>query len=275
MVLTGLIPNIFTFLSVYFNINAKLTDITWANIIPNNMPNIKRAMLKLSGELFEDENDHISFERYEYVAEQLVRIQKETGLQLAVVVGGGNIFRGRQANENVDHNEADSMGMMATIINGIGLREALVRNGAVETRLMTSISIPQIAEPYIRTKGRYHLNCNRLVIIAGGLGMPNFSTDSAVAQYADELQCELIFKASTVDGVYDCDPKQNNEAKKYSKLSYQQALDQRLNVMDRTAFAMCEKSNIPIFVFDINDLHRLTDIINGDYSFGTLINGNK
>jgi uridylate kinase len=235
------------------------------------MPIIKRAILKLSGELFQYKNEHISFMQYEYVAKQLIDIQKQTKIQLAIVVGGGNIFRGRQANNSVDHNEADSMGMMATIINGIGLREALIRNGAVTTRLMTSINIHQIAEPYIRTKGRHHLKNDRLVIIAGGLGMPNFSTDSAVAQFASELQSEIIFKASTIDGVYDSDPKINKKAKKYSELTYQQTLDQRLNVMDRTAFAMCEKSEIPIFVFDISDLHRLINIIKGDYSFGTLI----
>ena len=103
--------------------------------------------------------------------------------------------------------------------------------------------------------------------------MPNFSTDSAVAQFADELQCEIIFKASTTDGVYDSDPRKNNNAKKYSELTYQDALDQRLEVMDRTAFAMCEKSAIPIFVFDIKNLHKLSDIIRGDYSFGTMIDG--
>lgn len=237
------------------------------------MLKVQRAILKLSGELFQDKKEHISFERYDDVARQLIDIQKQTKIQLAVVVGGGNIFRGRQASSEVDHTEADSMGMMSTIINGIGLREALIRNGAINTRLMTSISIPQIAEPYIRIKGRHHLKNDRMVIIAGGLGMPNFSTDSAVAQFASELECKIIFKASTVDGVYDSDPRKNGEAKKYSKLTYQQALDQRLEVMDRTAFAMCEKSNIPIFVFDIKDLHRLTDIINGDYSFGTLIDG--
>ena len=236
------------------------------------MPIIKRAILKLSGELFQYKNEHISFMQYDYVAKQLIDIQKQTKIQLAIIVGGGNIFRGRQASNLVDHNEADSMGMMATIINGIGLREALVRNGAITTRLMTSINIHQIAEPYIRTKGRHHLKNDRLVIIAGGLGMPNFSTDSAVAQFASELQSEIIFKASTIDGVYDSDPKLNKKAKKYSELTYQQTLDQRLNVMDRTAFAMCEKSEIPIFVFDISDLHRLIDIIKGDYSFGTLIN---
>jgi uridylate kinase len=235
------------------------------------MTNIKRAILKLSGELFQDADDNINFKRYNDVAKHLIDVQKRTNIQLAVVVGGGNIFRGRQAAKQVDHNEADSMGMMSTIINGIGLREAFVRNGATDTRLMTSISMPQIAEPYIRTKGRHHLKNHRVVIIAGGLGMPNFSTDSAVAQYASELQCEIIFKASTTDGVYDSDPHKNNKAKKYTHLTYQDALDQRLEVMDRTAFALCEKSLIPIFIFDIKDLKKLTDIIEGDYSFGTLI----
>lgn len=235
------------------------------------MTNIKRAILKISGELFQDKDENINFKQYDNVAKQLIGIQKQTKIQLAIVVGGGNIFRGRQADSKVDHNEADSMGMMATIINGIGLREAMIRNGATDTRLMTSISIPQMAEPYIRTKGRHHLKNSRIVIIAGGLGMPNFSTDSAVAQFASELQCEIIFKASTTDGVYDSDPRKNSKAKKYTELSYQDALDQRLEVMDRTAFAMCEKSNIPIFVFNIKDLHKLTEIIGGDYSFGTLI----
>lgn len=236
------------------------------------MKTIKRAILKLSGELFCDKSENISFTQYDLVAKELFRIQKETKIQLAIVVGGGNIFRGRKASKNVDHNDADSMGMLATIINGIGLREALVRNGAVDTRLMTSISIPEMAEPYIRNKGRHHLTNNRLVIIAGGLGMPNFSTDSAVAQFADELLCQMIFKASTVDGVYDSDPKENKKAKKYKELSYREAIDQRLKVIDQTAFTMSENSGIPIFVFNIKNLHKLPDIIKGDLSFGTLIN---
>lgn len=239
------------------------------------MTTIKRAILKLSGELFQDGNDNINFKRYDQVSKQLIEVQKQTGIQLAIVVGGGNIFRGREASSDVDSNEADSMGMMSTIINGIGLREAFVRNGASQTRLMTSIRIPAIAEPFIRPKGRHHLDEDRIVIIAGGLGMPHFSTDSAVAQFANELECQIILKASTTDGVYDSDPRKNKNAKKYDRITYQQALDQRLEVMDRTAFAMCEKSLIPIFVFNIKDLHKLNEIISGDYSFGTLINGQK
>lgn len=237
--------------------------------------NINRAILKLSGNLFETNDNSISFQQYNKVAIQLIDIQKQTKLQLAIVVGGGNIFRGRNANNQVDHTEADSMGMLATIINGIGLREALVRNGAKDTRLMTTINVHQMAEPYIRAKGRHHLDHDRLIIIAGGLGMPSFSTDSAVAQFADELNCQMILKASTVDGVYDDDPRKNGNAKKYKELTFQEALDQKLEIMDRTAFAMCEKSNIPIFVFNINKLERLIDIINGDYTFGTMVTKNK
>jgi len=233
---------------------------------------IKRAILKLSGELFQNDEENINFDQYDKVAKQLIKIKAQNNIELAIVVGGGNIFRGRFASNHVDHNEADSMGMLATIINGVGLREALVRNGATDTRLMTSIAIPQMAEPYIRNKGRHHLDNNRLVIISGGLGMPNFTTDSAVAQFANELQCDIILKASTIDGIYNCDPHKNDNAKKYATLTYQQTLDQKLEVMDRTAFAMCEKSEIPIFVFDINHLHRLSDVINGDHSFGTLVN---
>lgn len=234
---------------------------------------VKRAILKISGELFGDNENHIDFEKYNNVARQLIDIQNKTNIELALVVGGGNIFRGRQAESMVDSNEADSMGMLATMINGIGLREALVRNGKPDTRLMTSVAIPGFAEPYIRNKGRHHLNNNRMVIIAGGLGMPGFSTDSAVAQYASELQCEIIFKASTVDGVYNCDPRKNKDAKRYTNITHQQAVDERLKVMDSTAFTITEQSNIPIFVFDISDLYRLPEVIAGDYSFGTLIEG--
>jgi uridylate kinase len=235
------------------------------------MTNYKRVILKLSGELFQSTDNNIDFERYEMVARQLNDIHKNTNVELAIVVGGGNIFRGRQANSSVDSNEADSMGMMATIINGIGLREAFLRAGAQTTRLMTSVNIPQIAEPYIRQKARHHLSNGRIVIIAGGLGMPHFTTDSAVAQYANELNCEIILKASTTDGVYDSDPRSNPSAQKYDSLSYKQALEQNLAVMDRTAFAMCERSKIPIFVFNIASLETLDRIVKGDFSFGSII----
>ena len=232
---------------------------------------LKRNILKVSGELFADKKDNISFAAYDVVAKQIIEIVNNTGVQLAMVVGGGNIFRGRERAGYVDSNEADSIGMMATIMNGIALREALVRNGAYDTRLMTAIHIPEFAEPYIRLKARHHLNQHRLVILAGGLGKPGFSTDSAVAQYASELDCNLILKASTVDGVYDSNPKVNKDAKKIPRSTYKEALLKELEIMDLTAFTMCNKSKIPIFVFNIEDLDKLPEILKGNYSFGSLI----
>jgi len=230
-----------------------------------------RYILKVSGELFSKEGEHVSFSRYDQVAQQIIKIVKVTGIQLAMVVGGGNIFRGSERASYIDSSEADSMGMLSTVINGIALREALVRNGAKQTRLMTAFSLPEFAEPYIRLKAKHHLDENRIIVLAGGLGLPGFSTDSAVAQYAHELECDLVLKASTVNGVYDSDPKKNNSARKIDKLTYRQALQQELKVMDSTAFAVCGKSEIPMFIFDIKDLNMLPEILEGNYSFGSLI----
>lgn len=232
---------------------------------------VDRTILKLSGELFGDSKDPIKFDNYDSVARQIISIVKVTQIEMAVVIGGGNIFRGREADSQVDHTEADSMGMLATVINGIGLREALVRNGATDTRLMTAFDLRAFAEPYIRLKARHHLDEKRLVVIAGGLGIPNFSTDSAVAQYADELRCDIIFKASTVDGVYDSDPRQNSHAVRYKDVTYKEAIEKELGIMDTTSFAMCKRSGIPIFVFKISDLEKLPKILKGDHSFGTMI----
>ena len=215
----------------------------------------------------------MSFPRYDEVARQILEIVKQTGIELAMVVGGGNIFRGRERADYVDQNEADSIGMLATIMNGIALREAFVRNGAEDTRLMTTIHLPELAEPYIRLKAKHHLDEHRLIVLAGGLGRPGFSTDSAVAQFASELGCEMVLKASTVDGIYNCDPRKYSEAQKLKKISFKYALQNGLEAMDSTAFAMCMRSNIPIFVFDILDLDKLPEILKGNFSFGTLVNG--
>jgi uridylate kinase len=233
----------------------------------------QRLILKVSGELFASGDKNIDFQKYTDFAKQILEIVEITGIQLALVVGGGNIFRGREKNEEVDSTEADCIGMLSTVMNGIGLREAFVRLGAEDTRLMSAVNIPEFAEPFIRLKARHHLKNHRLVIIAGGLGKPSFSTDSAVAQYANELRCDMVLKASTIDGVYDKDPKTNGDAKKLTTLSFRQALESRLMVMDHTAFAMCMVSEIPIFVFDVKDLSRIPDIVNGDFSFGSLVAG--
>jgi len=231
----------------------------------------KRVILKISGELFGQNGNNIDFEKYDSVSRRLIKIKDDSQAQITIVVGGGNIFRGREANSQVDSTEADSMGMLATVMNGIGLREALVRNGAQDTRLMTAFPIPGMAEPYIKHRARHHLDKDRIIIIAGGLGMPGFSTDSAVAQYAQELRCRIILKASTVNGVYDSDPRQNPSAQKYSEISFDDVIAQKLKVMDSTAFTMCQRSNIPIFVFNISDLDKTPQAIAGDYSFGTII----
>jgi uridylate kinase len=231
----------------------------------------ERVILKLSGELFGKNGDNIDFQKYNSVSLRLIKIWDDSRAQIAIVVGGGNIFRGREANSQVDSTEADSMGMLATVMNGIGLREALVRNGAVETRLMTAFPIPGMAEPYIKHRARHHLDKDRIIIISGGLGMPGFSTDSAVAQYAQELRCRMVLKASTVDGVYDSDPRQNPSAQKYSRVSFDEVITNKIQVMDPTAFTMCQRSNIPIFVFNISDLDKTPEAIAGDYSFGTII----
>lgn len=236
------------------------------------MKGFNRVILKTSGELFSKNGDNISFEKLDEVAKKLIEIKKSTKVEMAVVVGGGNIFRGRQANNQVDPTEADAMGMLATVMNGIGLREALVRHGEVDTRLMTAFPLPSFAEPYIRQKARHHLDQNRMVILAGGTGLPGCSTDTAVAQYAWELKCEMVLKASTTDGVYDSDPKTNLKAKKYSKISFQQVIEKKLKVMDMTAFTKCEEWNLPVFVFDIKDLDELPKVIaEKDFCLGTLI----
>ncbi len=232
---------------------------------------IKRVILKVSGKIFGDKENTILFSSYDMLAKKIIGIVRKTDIELSIVVGGGNIFRGRDAGSKIDHTEADAMGMLATVINGIGLREALVRNGAEDTRLMTAFNLHAFAEPYIRLKARHHLDEKRIVIIAGGLGLPNFSTDSAVAQYADELKCDIIFKATNVNGVYDSDPQINSGAVLYKELSYKEAIEKELGIMDTTAFTMCKRSGIPIFVFNISDLEKLPNIIKGDFSFGTLI----
>lgn len=228
-------------------------------------------VLKLTGEIFSSKRATMDSAKYDRVSLQLIEIVKNSPVQLALVVGGGNIYRGRQAGSEVDRSEADNVGMLGTVMNGINLRESLTRNHAPETRLMTALPIHSVAEEYIRLKAIHHLKMGRIIILAGGLGKPGFSTDSAVAKYGMELKCDLVLKASTVDGVYDSDPNKNQRAKRLSVLTYRDAIRQNLQVMDPTAFAICETSKIPIVVFDIRQLSRVPDIIKGDYSLGTLI----
>ncbi len=230
----------------------------------------KRVLLKLTGELFAEDNDKgINFLAYEEIASKLIKIWRKTNIDLAIVVGGGNIFRGRERATKVDEATADYMGMLATIINGMALQEALERLGA-PTRMMTAFEITSVAEPYIRRRAIRHLEKGRIVILTAGTGHPFFTTDSGAALRAVELHCDVILKASTVDGIYTDDPEKNKNAKLFKKLSYQEALEKHLNVMDATAFAMCQKQKMPIIVFNIKNLDNLEKILKGQV-IGTLV----
>lgn len=230
----------------------------------------KRVLLKLSGELFGvKDGQGINFSAFEKIAEALIDIKDKTKVELAIVVGGGNIFRGRDKTKNVDEATADYMGMLATIMNGMGLQEALERLGA-PTRMLTAIEIKSVAEPYLRRKALDHLNKGRIVILTAGTGNPFFTTDSGAALRAAELRCDIILKATNVDGVYSADPKKDPQAKLFRELSYQQALEQNLNVMDATAFALCQKQKVPIVVFNIDRLDDIDQILEG-HNFGTLV----
>ncbi len=231
---------------------------------------IKRVLLKLTGELFGEEGGKgINFTSYENIASQLIKILRRTKIELAIVVGGGNIFRGRERASKVDEVSADYMGMLATVINGMALQEAFERLGA-PTRMMTAFEIKSVAEPYIRRRAIRHIEKGRIVIFTAGTGSPFFTTDSGAALRAIETDCNVILKATGVDGVYSEDPAKNPKAKLYKSLSYQEALEKGLKIMDATAFALCQKHKMPIIVFNIKDLSKLDKIIRGQ-KIGTLV----
>ena len=186
------------------------------------------------------------------------------------MIGAGNIFRGRFAEgSNFDMAIAHQMGMVATVINGLALQQCLEKMGA-ETRMMTALQIDAVAEPYLRRKALHHFEKSRIIIFAGGTGNPFFTTDSAAALRACELGCDLILKATNVDGVYDKDPNKFSDAKLYKKISYKEAIEKDLNVMDSTAFALCADNKKPIIVFNLSKLDSITKALEGE-AFGTLV----
>lgn len=231
----------------------------------------KRILLKLSGEMFGgNKKEGIDFKSVEKIATTLINLKKNYPIDLAIVIGAGNIFRGRMIdNRNFDRAQADYMGMLATIINCLALQGEIERLGG-QTRLLSEITVTTVCEPFIRRRALRHLDKGRIVILGGGTGNPFFTTDSAAALKATELQCDVVLKGSNVDGVYDSDPKKNNGAKKFERLTYQYALEKGLMVMDATAFALCQHEKIPIIVFDANKLENLEKIITGE-KVGTLI----
>ncbi|MDD5639653.1 MAG: UMP kinase [Candidatus Pacebacteria bacterium] len=231
----------------------------------------KRVILKFSGEVFGEENGKgVSIASYLNIAKKIAKIKKENKIDLAIVIGGGNIFRGRE-NEEKKFNKAvaDNMGMLGTVINGLGLEEAL-ENIGIPARTMTAIKMDSIAEPFVLKKALKHFKKDRVIIFAGGTGNPFFTTDSAAALRACEISADLILKATNVDGVYDKDPQENKDAKMYKKISYKEALEKKLNVMDSTAFALCWDQSKPIIVFNIDKINNISKAFKEE-EFGTLV----
>jgi uridylate kinase len=235
-------------------------------------PRYRRVLLKLSGEALGGEaGTGICPEVIKDMAEQ-IREVRELGVQVVVVVGGGNIFRGLSGSERgIERATGDYMGMLATIINALALQDALEKSG-VPTRVQSAISMSQVAEPFIRRRAVRHLEKGRVVIFGGGTGNPYFSTDTAAALRANEIGAEVILKATKVDGVYDSDPKKNPNAKRFAEISYLDALQRQLKVMDSTAFSLCMDNHMPIIVFDLNRPHSIKNVVLGR-KVGTLVTG--
>ena len=233
----------------------------------------RRVVLKLSGEVLAGEDKQgINVKIIRGLAEEIREIHRD-GVEMAIVIGGGNIFRGiKAASEGMDRAIGDYMGMMATVINGLALQDFLEKEG-LTTRLQTAIEIKSVAEPFIRRKAIRHLEKKRIVILSGGTGNPYFTTDTTAALRAVELDADVIFKATKVDGVYDADPVKNPAAKRYRHLSFQDALQKQLKVMDSTAFSLCLDNKMPIQVFDMGKEGNLKKAVQG-HAIGTLIDAN-
>jgi len=230
---------------------------------------IQRLLLKVSGEALGGEAVSVDFNNVERFAGEL-KAARETGTEIAVVIGGGNIVRGYGVSQQgMDRAAADCMGMLGTIINAIALQSALERLG-VDTRVMTAIKMEQFAEPYIRRRALEHLSRGRLVILAGGTGNPFFTTDTAAALRAAEIKADALFKGTKVDGIYNSDPLRNPDAKMLRELSYIDVLKDDLRVMDATAVTLCRENAIPIIVFNIVDEGNLKRILEGE-PLGTIV----
>ena len=231
----------------------------------------KRILLKLSGEVLGNRTsgECIDLDIVSSIA-QRVKSVSELGVQIAIVLGGGNIFRGLKGqSQGIARTSGDYMGMLATIINGLALQNALEQIG-VQTRVQTAIEMPKVAEGYVQRRALRHLEKGRIVIFAGGTGNPYFSTDTAAALRASEIGAELLVKATKVDGIYSDNPKTNPKARRYTTLGYQEALERRLQVMDSAAFALCMDNRVPIIVCDFFDKDALTRAVRGE-QVGTLV----
>lgn len=231
----------------------------------------KRILLKLSGEALMGEKQHgIDSNRLTQYAEEIKKVS-DLGVEVAVVIGGGNIFRGVEAAASgIDRVQGDYMGMLATVINAMALQSMFEKQG-MYTRLMAGLKMEQVCEPFIRRKAIRHLEKGRVVIFGAGIGNPYFTTDSTASLRAVEIEADVVLKGTRVDGVYTADPEKDPSASKYEQLSFQEAYEKNLNIMDMTAFTLCQENSLPIIVFDMNEKGNLSKIIEGK-KVGTLIN---
>jgi uridylate kinase len=234
-------------------------------------PKYRRIVLKLSGEALREPGSHeaISPLIVTDIAKQILQV-RNLGVEIAIVIGGGNIWRGLSASHRgMDRTTADYMGMLATVINGMALQSALEQIGVV-TRLQTAIEMANVAEPFILRRAIRHLERGRVVIFGAGTGNPFFSTDTTAALRASEIRAEVILKATKVDGIYDSDPKINPNAVRYNTITYTEALGKRLKIMDSTAFSLCMDNRVPIIVFDMATPHNVKRVVCGE-KVGTLV----
>lgn len=234
----------------------------------------RRVILKVTGEVFAGTQSFgIDGQTVKGFAQEIKEV-KEMGCELAMVIGGGNIFRGTMASSiGMDRASADTMGMLATVINSLALQDALEKLG-VSTRVLSAIEMRQVAEPYIRRRATRHLEKGRIVIFAGGTGNPYFTTDTTASLRAMEVGAEVILKATKVEGVYDADPLKHREAKKFDELTYIEVLNRGLKVMDSTAISLCMDNHLPIIVFNIMEKGNIQKVVSGE-SIGTMVSGGK
>ena len=230
----------------------------------------KRILLKLSGEaLMGEKNYGIDSSLLEKYSQEIKEIHNK-GIEIAIVIGGGNIYRGIESKESgINRVQGDYMGMMATLINSMALQSHLEKLGC-DTRLMSGFNVDQVCEPFIRRRAIRHLEKGRIVIFGAGLGKPYFTTDSTASLRAIEIEANIVLKGTRVDGVYDFDPEKKKDAKKFNEISFNEVYEKNLTIMDMTAFTLCKENNLPIIVFDMNKSGNLINLIEGK-KVGTLI----
>jgi uridylate kinase len=236
----------------------------------NHLHGYRRVMLKLGGEMFGGGGVGVDPDVVQTVARQIAEVVR-TGAQVAVVIGGGNFFRGAELQQRgMDRSRADYMGMLGTVMNCLALQDFLEREHGIDTRVQTAITMGQVAEPYIPRRAMRHLEKGRVVIFGGGAGMPYFSTDTTAAQRALEIGCEIVLMAKAVDGVYTADPKTDPDAQMFDNITHREVLERGLNVADATAFSLCMDNNMPIMVFNLLTEGNIARAVRGE-KIGTLV----